>query len=109
MHLTTVSIAKNSEYLIDADELTLLRDNKIINAATYVYFALKISFTAFDPTIDISSFCARWDLELDEFHSAIAALYKKEILKPQTRQLSLQLFPLRTAEQIKADKDAERP
>lgn len=84
--------AKKMQFLIDREELLNLRDMKLISAGLYVYLAIKLTYTTSNPSIDIPSFCDRWQLKEAELQSAIAQLHKKKVLEPQARQLTLEIF-----------------
>lgn len=80
------------QYVIDRDELLRLREKKIIPDRFYVYLAIKLSYQSCNPSIDIPSFCEKWELTEVQLATAIAQLQKKEALQPVARQLQLELF-----------------
>jgi hypothetical protein len=80
------------QYLIDRDELLRLREEKMIPDRFYVYLAIKLSYSSSNPSIDIPSFCEKWELTEVQLATAIAQLHKKGALQPVARQLQLELF-----------------
>lgn len=78
------------EYRIDCDELMHLREIKVINTQAFVFMALTMTYSQLSATVDIEDFCEMWILTESELISAIAALQKKGVLRPRSRQLEIE-------------------
>jgi len=79
-------------YLIDREELLRIRQIKLLtNDRDYVFFALQIDYPSkLNPTIEVSVFCERWDLDDGDFYKALGELRKKGIVASIANSLNLQ-------------------
>lgn len=95
------SLVDNLALPLNRLELMRLKEMGIVQGKTYVYFALKLTYSSSTPSIDIESFCDDWQLTESELGGANALnrasfanaqLHKKGALAPVNRQLELELF-----------------
>lgn len=79
-------------YVIDRKELLRIRDLKLITSdRDYVFFALQIDYSGkLSPSIDVSAFCERWDLNEGSLYKALGELRNKGIVVSISNHLDLQ-------------------
>lgn len=82
---------KDAELTLDANQLKKLRKQGL-PLEWYVLFAIRMSFSHKNPSIDSGSFCEEWGLVDYELESAIAKLQKKGLLYRPTTTIQLELF-----------------
>ncbi|PSB14765.1 hypothetical protein C7B61_20775 [filamentous cyanobacterium CCP1] len=83
---------QTASYLIDRDELLRIRAMKLLTSdRDYLFFALQIDYPGkLNPTVDVSSFCERWDLSDGNFYKALGELRNKGIVVSIANRLDLQ-------------------
>jgi hypothetical protein len=79
-------------YSLDRQELLRIRQLKLLTSdRDYVFFALQIDFPGrLNPTLDIASFCERWEISDGNLYKALGDLRNKGIVVSIASQLSLQ-------------------
>ena len=79
-------------YSLDRQELLRIRQLKLLTSdRDYVFFALQIDFpNRLNPTLDITSFCERWEISDGNLYKALGDLRNKGIVVSIASQLSLQ-------------------
>jgi len=79
-------------YLLDREELFRIRQLKLLTSdRDYIFFALQIDFPSkLNPTLDIVSFCERWELSDGNLYKALGELRNKGIVVSIASQLNLQ-------------------
>lgn len=79
-------------YSLDRDELLRIRQLKLLTSdRDYVFFTLQIDYPGkLNPTIDVGSFCERWELDDGNFYKALGELRKKGIVVSIANSLNLQ-------------------
>ena len=82
----------STHYLIDREELLRIRQLKLLTSdRDYVFFALQIDYPGkLNPTIEVSAFCERWELDDGDFYKALGELRKKGIVVSIANSLNLQ-------------------
>lgn len=90
-----MTIAEKSAYLLDRDELLLIRQSKLlVSDRDYLFFALQIDYPGkLNPTIDVEAFCDRWELSAGDLYKALGDLKNKGIIEAIANQLDLQIQP----------------
>lgn len=78
-------------YLLNREELLRIRQIKLLTSdRDYVFFALQIDyFGKSNPSIDVSAFCKRWDLNEGNLYKALGELRNKGIVVSISNQLDL--------------------
>lgn len=86
-------MVKEAEYILDRDELLQIRQRKLLTSdRDYLYFALQIDYPGkLNPTINVESFCERWELSSGSFYKALGDLRNKGIVEAIFSELSLQM------------------
>lgn len=84
-----------SSITLDEHDLRDLKEQKILSAEVYFYFAVKLDYPGDNPVIDREAFCQRWELKPGEFDVLVAKLAKKNAwMKKPERYVQLMLnFP----------------
>ncbi|MBW4418977.1 MAG: hypothetical protein KME13_07075 [Myxacorys californica WJT36-NPBG1] len=79
-------------YPLDRDELFRIRQMKLLTSdRDYLFFALQIDYPGkLNPTIEVDSFCNRWELGDGDFYKALGELRKKGIVISIANRLDLQ-------------------
>jgi len=87
-----MTCSNSTSYHIDRDELFRIRQMKLLTSdRDYVFFALQIDYPGkLNPTIEISSFCERWNLSDGDFYKALGELRNKGIVISIANRLDLQ-------------------
>jgi len=93
--LNPMTRSTSANYPIDREELLRIRQIKLLTSdRDYVFFALQIDYPGkLNPTIDVSVFCERWDLDDGDFYKALGELRKKGIVASIANSLNLQFQP----------------
>lgn len=88
----TTSTQASPNYLIDREELLRIREMKLLTSdRDYLFFALQIDYPGkLNPTIEVGSFCDRWELGDGDFYKALGELRKKGIVVSIASRLDLQ-------------------
>lgn len=86
-------MVKEAEYILDRDELLQIRQRKLLTSdRDYLYFALQIDYPGkLNPTINVESFCERWELSSGSFYKALGDLRNKGVVEAIFSELSLQM------------------
>jgi hypothetical protein len=87
------SMGKEAGYILDRDELLQIRQRKLLTSdRDYLYFALQIDYPGkLNPTINVESFCERWELSSGSFYKALGDLRNKGVVEAIFSELSLQM------------------
>ena len=87
-----MTLPTSANYLIDREELLRIRQLKLLTSdRDYVFFALQIDYPSkLNPTIEVSAFCERWELDDGDFYKALGELRKKGIVVSIANSLNLQ-------------------
>lgn len=80
-------------YILDRNELLQIRQRKLLTSdRDYLYFALQIDYPGkLNPTINVESFCERWELSSGSFYKALGDLRNKGVVEAIFSELSLQM------------------
>ncbi|MBD1847873.1 hypothetical protein H6F89_31735 [Cyanobacteria bacterium FACHB-63] len=72
----------SSSYALDREELLRIRSIKLLTSdRDYVFFALQIDYAGkLNPSIDVSAFCERWELNEGNLYKALGELRNKGIV-----------------------------
>jgi hypothetical protein len=83
---------ESADYLLDRKELLRIREMKLLTSQRdYLFFALQIDYPGkLNPTIDVDTFCERWDLSDGDFYKALDELRNKGIVVSIASRLDLQ-------------------
>lgn len=83
----------DTAYILDRDELLQIRQRKLLTSdRDYLYFALQIDYPSkINPTINVESFCERWELSSGSFYKALGDLRNKGVVEAIFSELSLQM------------------
>lgn len=86
------STPESPSYLLDREELLRIRQMKLLTSnRDYLFFALQIDYPGkLNPTIEVDSFCDRWELSDGNFYQALGELRKKGIVVSIANRLDLQ-------------------
>lgn len=86
------STQESFSYLLDRSELLRIREMKLMTSdRDYLFFALQLDYPSkMNPTIEVDSFCDRWELSDGDFYKALGELRKKGILVSIATRLDLQ-------------------
>ncbi|MBD2156746.1 hypothetical protein [Leptolyngbya sp. FACHB-16] len=86
-------MVEEAEYILDRDELLQIRQRKLLTSdRDYLYFALQIDYPGkLNPTINVESFCERWELSSGSFYKALGDLKNKGVVEAIFSELSLQM------------------
>ena len=70
-----------------------IRERKLLSSdRDYLYFALQIDYPGkLNPTINVESFCERWELSSGSFYKALGDLRNKGVVEAIFSELSLQM------------------
>jgi hypothetical protein len=81
--------------VIDEQDLRDLIEQKVFPKESWFYLAIKLDYPEDNPTIDIHSFCVKWEIKPGEFDILVAKLAKKNVwMKKPERYVQLMLnFP----------------
>ena len=85
----------SASYSIDRDELLRIRQMKLLTSdRDYLFLALQIDYPGkLSPTIEVSTFCERWELSDGNFYKALGELRNKGIVVSIANRLDLQFQP----------------
>lgn len=85
-------LTSSASYSLDREELLRMRNIRLLTSdRDYVFFALQIDYPGrLNPSIDVSAFCARWELNEGNLYKAIGELQNKGIVISISSQLDLQ-------------------
>ncbi len=87
------STTKTKPVVVDENELKGLRADGLLSLRTYIYLALRIDgVTETLKAVDIKKFCKRWQIQQEDFISAIASLSKKNVIQLNVSNISAQAF-----------------
>lgn len=89
MHTST---QESPTYLVNREELLRIRTMKLLTSdRDYLFFALQIDYPdESNPSIEVDSFCDRWELSDGDFYKALGELRKKGIVVSIANRLDLQ-------------------
>lgn len=64
-----MSTVQQTGYWLDREELLRIRERKLLTSdRDYLFFALQIDYPGkLNPTVDVTTFCDRWDLGIGDF------------------------------------------
>ena len=85
----------SASYSIDRDELLRICQMKLLTSdRDYLFLALQIDYPGkLSPTIEVSTFCERWELSDGNFYKALGELRNKGIVVSIANRLDLQFQP----------------